>query len=236
MRFAIEFRGKNPDMKSTEVLRAAGTKWKTLAEADKQPYLKAVEAEMPAYTKAKDAYVSSGKKDAWKRDPDKPKAPMTGFLRFAQEFRKDNPALKMTEATKEAAKKWKGLSAEGRAPYEQAYKDAKATFDKSMQEYKASGKQATWEEKVGIKKLKDKAAAKKKAAADKKKAVAAKKNSGAEAKKKKLLEAKKKKPAQAKKKAAEKKKKEMKMKQKKRADLKKLLEAKKKKAAQAKKK
>merc|ERR1712060_31653 len=120
----------------------------------------------------------SGKKDAWKRDPDRPKRPLTGFMRYAQEQRpKFSHIFKVTQQTKEISAAWKALSADAKAPYEQAYKTEKEKYDAQLKAYQASGKEDQWLKKVGIADER----AKKQAAEEKAKAKEAEKKAKAKA-------------------------------------------------------
>mmetsp|Transcript_70069 Transcript_70069/g.121289 ORF Transcript_70069/g.121289 Transcript_70069/m.121289 type:complete len:418 (-) Transcript_70069:371-1624(-) len=235
-----------------EVMTAASAKWKALPASERRRWEEPYEVEKKEYEKQMKVYIDSGKRDAWKRDPEKPKVPMTGFLRFAGEYRMKHKDLKITEATKTASAVWKAMSSTQKAPYEKQYVEAKAKYATALKDYKDSGKEAAWEKKVGITAAKEKleaaknkvkeaaakkkeaAAAKKKAAAEKKKAVAAKKKAAAA--KKKEAAAKKKEAAAAKKKAIAAKKKEAAAKKKEAAAKKTEAAAAKKKAAAAKEK
>lgn len=167
--------------------------WKALA--DKGQYIQPYEAEMKEYKPKLEEYASSGKKDAWKRDPAKPKAPMTTFLRYAADFRSKHPDMKTTEASKAAGAAWKTATAMERASYGQIYASEKKGYDEALKAYKASGKEEAWKERVGIKAMEDKKSKLKKKEAIKKEkakvAAATKKRTAAEslAKKKKAAEA-----------------------------------------------
>ncbi|CAK0829252.1 unnamed protein product [Prorocentrum cordatum] len=205
LRFLSEFRSQKPaDLSGKDLMKAAGAEWKALPAERKKPYEAAYEKEAVVYRSAYDQYVSSGKKDAFKRDPDKPKRPLTGFLRFVAEKREQNKDAKPTVLTKEASDSWKGMSEAQRKPYNEAYELDKARYAEKMKAYVATGKEEEWKAKVGIKtmseKLEEKKAAKE-AAALKRKAEAEKKKAAAQ-KKKDALKAKK--AAAAEKKAAQK--------------------------------
>jgi len=174
LKFMADFRAKNAltaaPIKGTEVMKAAAVEWKSAS--DKSQWEQGYEATKKAYETEMEAYKQSGKLEAWKRDPEKPKRPLSGYMRYASEVRpKFSGVGKITEQMKEIAKAWKAQSAEEKLPYEEAYKADKATFDKVMAEYKESGKERAWEEKVGIAAVKDKEAAKKQAIKEKKQAT-----------------------------------------------------------------
>jgi NADH dehydrogenase/NADH:ubiquinone oxidoreductase subunit G len=197
-------------MKATEVAKKAAQDWKQLTLSQRAPYEEPYAQDMKVYSEKFKDYVESGKQDAWKRDPEKPKRPLPGFLRFAQEFRQKRPDLKITSQVKEAAAEWKAMPEEMRKPYEVKYSEEKQIWDRSMQEYKASGKEQAWKERVGLAGVEAKSAAKKEAAAEKKAAAAKKKKEAAqkkaEAAKRKKAAAKKAEAAANKKAAAAKKK------------------------------
>lgn len=130
-------------------MKAAAAKWKVLPPEQRKPYETPYEAEKKVYDKAFAEYVASGKRDAWIRDPEKPKKPSTAFLRFAGEYRVKNPALRITEATKKAGAFWKSMATGAKAPYEQKYASEKSEYDKLMKEYKDSGKDAAYKAKKG---------------------------------------------------------------------------------------
>merc|ERR1711937_951516 len=133
-----------------------------------------------------------------KRDPERPKRPLTGFLRFVAEKRKSEPDVKATALLKKASEQWKAMSEVECKPYNQSYELEKARYAEELKAYKASGKEEAWKSRVGIKTDAEKAA-EKAAAKEKEKAAAAKKKAAKQ--KKKEAEATKKKAAAEKKKA-----------------------------------
>jgi len=193
LRFLAEFRQQRKEVKHKEVMQVAATEWKAMPDGKKSPWIQPYEVEKQKYDKAFKEYSDSGKLDAWKRDPEKPKKPLTPFLEYTGEFRKKNPSLKVTEVTKQASSSWKLLPAEQKAPYERRYEEASKKYKVAMEEYKASGKEAAWKEKKGLtpkEQLKQKEAEKKKKAQELK--VAQKAKAAAKKAKDKELKAKKK--------------------------------------------
>uniref|UniRef100_A0A7S2PP01 HMG box domain-containing protein n=1 Tax=Zooxanthella nutricula TaxID=1333877 RepID=A0A7S2PP01_9DINO len=209
IRYLQHCRKEKADLKHSEVMKIAASTWKSMGESDRAPFVRPYEAEKAIYEKAFQKYKESGKLAAWKRDPAKPLKPMTGFMRFAQEVRKANPQMKMTEHTKTAGQKWKALTAQQKAPYEEPAAKEFAAWKDKMAQYKASGQAAAWKEKVGPSKAESKA---EKAKAAKAKAKA--KEQLAKAKEKLKAKLAKEKEAAAKQKAKEKKDKEKLAKQK----------------------
>lgn len=161
IRYVQNFRA-SPAVKhlnNKEVLKTAGTNWKGMNDSARAPFVGPYEIERKQYVAAFKQYVDSGKLDAWKRDPLKPKRPMTGFLLFAQEMRNKEPHIKMTESTKMAGAKWKLLTPEQKGPYENNFAAKFQKYKNDMQMYKDSGKEAAWKKKVGLDAIEQKAKA-----------------------------------------------------------------------------
>jgi len=198
-------------LKGTGIVKAAGAEWRGLAPSE-QCRWEPPRDEMAAYKQKMTEYNDSGKKDAWKRDPARAKLPMTAFLKFAGEVRLKHPDKKMTEQTKLAAGLWKHMSAAEKAPYESGCAEAKERYKAAMEQYRASGLEKAWNDRVGNtpKRAKEEALKLKRAATAKKKkeAAALKKQKQAALKLKRAAALKKKKEAAAlkKQKQAEKKK------------------------------
>lgn len=164
-RFLADFRAKNTttNLKGSEIVKQAAVEWKSLTSLQKTPFLMSYEKEKKEFDKVNSEYVTSGKKDAWRRDPEKPKKPMTGFLRFIQDYKKTcAKGLKVTQITKSAGEAWKILPAEQKKLYEDAYAKDKAKYETDMQAYEASGKAAVWKQRVGYDEAAKKAKAKSK--------------------------------------------------------------------------
>lgn len=87
------------------------------------------------------------------KDPNKPKAPITSYMRFVNEKRaeikKDNPDAGIGDVAKIAGKMWKELSDDDKAVYENAYKKEREAYNKLMEDY---------EPPAGMKRSKPKAA------------------------------------------------------------------------------
>lgn len=175
-------------------MKVGGAQWKNILPAQRAKWDQLFEAENEGYQKSMEQYVASGKKDAWQRDPLKPKVPMTGCLRFLGDFRQKNPTLKVTEAAQAGSKEWKAMSEAQQKPYNEKYLTEKKAYTSAMEAYRSSGKEAAWEKKVGIADVKAKELAKKEALVAKKTAAVEKKKLAAEklvAKKKAVVEKKK---------------------------------------------
>lgn len=167
-RYLADFRGKTENVSGKETVKQAAVQWKALTSLQKTPFQVPYEKERTAYVKAKAEYVSSGKKDAWKRDPEKPKKPLTSYLRFVQDHRKtaSTAGMKVTEVVKSAAAAWKILPLERKKIYESDYVKEKAKYEEDVRAYKASGNEKLWKDRVGFDDMqKSRAKAKAKASA-----------------------------------------------------------------------
>eukprot|EP00418_Pyrodinium_bahamense_P095058 CAMPEP_0179036220 /NCGR_PEP_ID=MMETSP0796-20121207/13506_1 /TAXON_ID=73915 /ORGANISM="Pyrodinium bahamense, Strain pbaha01" /LENGTH=357 /DNA_ID=CAMNT_0020732501 /DNA_START=97 /DNA_END=1170 /DNA_ORIENTATION=- len=82
------------------------------------------------------------------RDPDRPKRPLTAWLRFLADFRRENPELKK-DALKAASEKWRVMPAAQKQPWVQSYEADKREYDTLYKAYVDSGKKAAWERPPG---------------------------------------------------------------------------------------
>lgn len=139
-------------IENKQLVSKASEEWKSLNEKAKKPYAEVYLSKKKKYDAEFSKYRESGALDAWKRDPLKPKKPLTGFMRYAQEYRKSSKAenMKVTEVTKNAAVEYRKLSTTQRKSYDDAYAKEKVIYDKAMAEYKSSGKEQAFKEKTGI--------------------------------------------------------------------------------------
>merc|ERR1719507_1826712 len=88
-------------------------------------------------TRVKKTVAKSANKKALTDDPEKPKRPVSPFLRFFKGYRTENSLLKLTEAAKKAGAVWKDMSLEEREPYQAPYQEEKSRYDGAMALYKA---------------------------------------------------------------------------------------------------
>lgn len=75
------------------------------------------------------------------KDPNKPKRSTSAYFYFLADCRKEaaklgKPPTKIAEFTKESSEKWRGLSPEGKKPYEQSAAKDKKRYDEEMALYK----------------------------------------------------------------------------------------------------
>lgn len=147
--FLSDFRTKNKELRGKEVMMSASKAWKVLTVPQKKPFEDLYAANKKVYDVDQEEYVKSGQKEAWTRDPEKPKRPLSSFFRFLDGYRTKNASLKPTEATKLAAAIWKDMSGEQKQPYEKQYKEELGKYNEAMKLYKASGKEVAWKERTG---------------------------------------------------------------------------------------
>lgn len=163
--FLADFRqNQSTGVKGSETAKQAAVAWRSLVMDRKRPYEESYAKQKEVYDVAFSEYRNSGKLANWKRDPRKPKRPLTGFMRFAQEYRQSaSPTMKMTEVTKAAGAEWKTISASQKGQYEQAYKQEKATYDQALKKYKESGMEAEFKKRTGLTAAEEKLASKREA-------------------------------------------------------------------------
>jgi len=80
------------------------------------------------------------KKARKKKDPNAPKGSQTAFLFFSAdkraEVRAENPELKMTEIAQQLGTRWKAMSSEDKAPYDEQARADKERYATEMVAYK----------------------------------------------------------------------------------------------------
>jgi hypothetical protein len=147
--FLSDFRKKHKELPGKEVMTSASKTWKVMTVLQKKPFQDIYDANKKVYDVDKEEYVKSGQKEAWARDPDRPKRPLSAFFRFLDGYRTKHASLKATEAAKLGAAVWKDMKGEQKQPYEKQYKEEKNKYDEAMKLYKASGKEVAWKERTG---------------------------------------------------------------------------------------
>ncbi|CAJ1382413.1 unnamed protein product [Effrenium voratum] len=158
--FLQEFRAQNGGLKGTEVMSAASQKWQSMAADMKAKYEEPAKEARSKYAEAMKSYVESSKKDAWKRDPERPTRPLSPYMRFMQEYRKLATGS-MVEVTQAGAAEWRAKSDAEKQHWASNYEAEKAEYAEAMKKYKESGKEAAYKEKVGILAQEEKLKAKK---------------------------------------------------------------------------
>jgi tRNA U34 5-carboxymethylaminomethyl modifying enzyme MnmG/GidA len=105
---------------------------------DKERYAR----EMKTYIPPKGS-LEKGKKKA-KKDPNAPKGAKGAYMYFSQEYREqlkqDNPDMTFGEIGKALGEKWKVISADEKAKFEEMAKKDKERFKREMTDFKAKQK------------------------------------------------------------------------------------------------
>ena len=83
------------------------------------------------------------KKKRQKKDKNAPKRATTAFMAYSNSIRsqvqKENPGMKITDISKEIGIRWKALSAEDRAPFDEMANSDKVRYAAEMKAYKSKG-------------------------------------------------------------------------------------------------
>jgi len=145
--FCADFRKKNGKLSVTEAAKGAGDQWNKMAAKDKATYEKAAEKPTDAYRKDMKKYQESGKAELWKRDPNRPKRPISAPFAYM---------IDAKIAALELKKAWAALAAPKKATYRKQSETKMAKYLKDMKKYKASGSEDKWKKQVGIKAIEDK--------------------------------------------------------------------------------
>ena len=147
-----EYKKANLNASATELTSILGKAWKSLTDEEKMPFLnKAQEAKlgyknaMDLYKRPSDQEIDQKKKNKKLKDPNAPKRPMTAFLFFCKDNRKDVksefPDLKPTEVTSKLGEMWSSLEEKKKKKFlsladkaKNQYEDAKKKYNRPSDE------------------------------------------------------------------------------------------------------
>jgi hypothetical protein len=143
-RFAADYRAQFKDVKIPAPELAA--KWKALSEQEAAPYQQAFLQDKAAHDKEMERYKESGRSEYFKRDPEKPKQPLTPFLAWAQEQRKTGiyATMKLTDAMQALRPVWENIPQAEKDELRRTYDRAKEQHKAQVEEYRSSGKHEKW--------------------------------------------------------------------------------------------
>lgn len=157
-----EMREANPDAKFGDISKLLGERWKALSSDEKAPYEEMARADKERYkaqmkdytppsgdeeeskqkTKAKGRAPRADAEKKAKKDKNEPKRAATALSFFTKaervRLKTEQPDLTAIEIKKELNTRWKGLSADERAPYEDEAKKDKQRYDAELKAFKAS--------------------------------------------------------------------------------------------------
>ncbi|CDS02228.1 hypothetical protein [Sporisorium scitamineum] len=142
-----------------KMAKAVGAEWAQLPpnlkaryeaqhEQEKEEYERALAewkaALSPEDIKRQNAYIASQKKKgikgtAFLRDPAKPKRPNSAFFEFLNDLRASEAVIpNITEFSKRGGERWKQMSAEQKAPYEQRALQALEQYKRDLEIYNST--------------------------------------------------------------------------------------------------
>jgi hypothetical protein len=110
-----EVKQAHPDAKMTDLTKILASQWKDLSTAEKKPYQDMAAKDKKRYEEEKEAnpqqQVKTEKKS--KKNPDRPKRKLTGYIYFCQQSRpsvkEDNPDMSPKQLTSELGRLWNQL-------------------------------------------------------------------------------------------------------------------------------
>lgn len=124
------------------------SRYETQHEQEKEEYERALAewkaALSPEDIKRQNAYIASQKKKgikgtAFLRDPAKPKRPNSAFFEFLNDLRASEAVIpNITEFSKRGGERWKMMSAEQKAPYEQRALQALEQYKRDLEVYNST--------------------------------------------------------------------------------------------------
>jgi len=148
-----QLKAENPEASFGELGKLTGAKWKEIdaeskveyeqkAAKDKERY----QAEMADYVPPEDSGdddddepAKGSKKKRKKKDPNAPKGPQSAYILFAtaerESIKNDHPEAQAKDIMRIAGERWRGLDAEGKAPWEARAAEGKAAHKVALQEY-----------------------------------------------------------------------------------------------------
>jgi len=164
MLWAAEARGdvaeSHPDYSITEIASKLGKMWKKVSAADKADYVGQSDTLKAAYYKKMEKYKKSSsykehqealaefkakeKRKPFKKDPNAPKRPMSGYMIFVSEVRDSvvskNPDMGVTDVLKEVGSMWRDLDDSEQARYKSKADKLKVKYEKEVKAYQTTSK------------------------------------------------------------------------------------------------
>lgn len=111
-----------------------------LSEAQREPYRRAYEADKDEFDRALEVYKASGRLEAWKRDPHKPRRPLNAFAQFCKDLYAEDATHTFHDVLKRAPARWRALDEEQRGRYQREANLRNIKYMLQMEDYKLSGK------------------------------------------------------------------------------------------------
>jgi len=164
MLWAAEARGdvveSHPNYSITEVASKLGKMWKKVTASEKAEYVSQADTLKATYYKKMEKYKNSSsykkhqealaefkakeKRKPFKKDPNAPKRPMSGYMIFVSEVRDDvvskNPDMGVTDVLKEVGSMWRDLDESEQAKYKAKADKLKVKYEKEVKAYQSTSK------------------------------------------------------------------------------------------------
>ncbi|XP_013414998.1 transcription factor A, mitochondrial-like [Lingula anatina] len=156
-----DIKNENPDIKNTELSKIAGAMWKSLNTDEKAMYVNAAKKELDKYHEKYEAFIQSlspeqremlGEQGRTRKQKlerrrtkamlhklEKPKKPVSAFLRFAASKMVDRGEAPVTQYMSGCAQMWRRMPEDDKQEFKKAYAEEKAEYEKNL---------AAWEQKV----------------------------------------------------------------------------------------
>lgn len=113
--------------------KECASKWNTMCEEEKQPFLDVAAKDRERYKKEMAVYKPA-------RDANKPKRPGTAFMLFMADFRKQmagkEPEGGVAALAKLGGERWRNMTDEDKRPYVEKQNEEKLRYEASMEDYR----------------------------------------------------------------------------------------------------
>lgn len=128
-----------------EVAKMVSRAWKAMSATERKPWLQKAIRDKARFDREKANYTGRWKaprkeKRKKKKDPGRPKRPISAFFDYCNKHRKEaqeqNPTLKLTEITALLAKMWKDAPQDERVFFSELYLSRRLQYKAAMAEYK----------------------------------------------------------------------------------------------------
>merc|ERR1719333_2063125 len=151
---------KNPEASMTEMSKILGDMWKTVAEATKKKYEKAMEKyrktpEFAAHqARVQEAKVKDTKK-AFKKDGNAPKRPQSAYFIWMNEvgrpaYTKAHPDADIGTIGKALGEEWKGMSDKAKKAFQEKADKAKKKYQIALEKYQKTASYKEYEEEKRV--------------------------------------------------------------------------------------
>merc|ERR1719204_2512815 len=151
---------QHPNYSITDVAKKLGKMWKSVTDKEKEQYISQASALKAAYVKKMEKYKASSsyakhqkalaeykakaQRKPFKKDPNAPKRPLSGYMIFVNAVRdkvvNDNPDMKVTDVLREIGGMWRDLSESDKQFYQAKAVKLKAKYEMELEAYQKTRK------------------------------------------------------------------------------------------------